>query len=102
MAQVTLNNSDRLSRLVNDILDLQRIESGRLTMDRQPNDVAALMKESAESVRLLADSEDVIIALSPCEAWITADRERIVQAFVNLLGNAIKFSPRGVPYKAPS
>jgi PAS domain S-box-containing protein len=95
MAQVALNNSDRLSRLVDDILDLQRIESGRLTMDRRPNDVAALMKESAESVRLVADSEDVTIALSPCEAWITADRERIVQAFVNLLGNAIKFSPRG-------
>ena len=95
MAQVALNNSDRLSRLVDDILDLQRIESGRLTMNKRRCEVAALMKESAESVRLVAEGEDLTIAMSPCEAWILADQERIVQAFVNLLGNAIKFSPRG-------
>jgi PAS domain S-box-containing protein len=95
MAQVALNNCDRLSRLVNDILDLQRIESGRLTMDKRWCDVDALMKESAESVRLVAKGEDLTIAVSPCKARILADQERIVQAFVNLLGNAIKFSPRG-------
>jgi len=95
MAQIALSNSDRLSRLVDDILDLQRIESGRLTMDKQLCDVAALMKESTESVRLLADGEGVTISVSPSAASINADHQRIVQALVNLLGNAIKFSPRG-------
>lgn len=95
MAQIALSNSDRLSRLVDDILDLQRIESGRLTMDRRSCELAALMKESAESVRLLAEGEGVTIVLFPCTASIHADQERIVQALVNLLGNAIKFSPHG-------
>jgi PAS domain S-box-containing protein len=95
MAQIALSNSDRLSRLVDDILDLQRIESGRITMDKRLCDVAALMKESSESVRLVAEGEGVTIEVSPCAGSINADQERIVQALVNLLGNAIKFSPRG-------
>jgi len=94
MAQIALSNSDRLSRLVEDILDLQRIESGRIMMDKRLCNVAALMKESSESVRLLAEVEGLTIELSPCSGSINADQERMVQALVNLLGNAIKFSPR--------
>jgi PAS domain S-box-containing protein len=95
MAQIALSNSDRLSRLVDDILDLQRIESGRITMDKRLCNVAALMKESSVSVRLVAEGEGVTIEVSPCAGSINADQERMVQALVNLLGNAIKFSPRG-------
>ena len=95
MAQIALSNSDRLSRLVDDILDLQRIESGRLTMDKRSCNVAAVMKESIESVRLVAQGGDVTIAVSPCEGSLWADQERLVQALVNLLGNAIKFSAHG-------
>ena len=95
MARIALSNSDRLSRLVDDILDLQRIESGRITMDKRLCNVAALMKESSESVRLVAEGEGVTIEVSPCSGSINADQERMVQALVNLLGNAIKFSPRG-------
>jgi len=95
MAQIALTNSDRLTRLVDDILDLQRIESGRLAIDWRLCDVASLMKEAADSVRLLAEAEGVTITVSPCSASISADQERIVQAFINLLGNAIKFSPCG-------
>ena len=95
MAQIALSNSDRLSRLVDDILDLQRIESGRITVDMRLCDVPALMKESAESVRLVAEGEGLTVAVSPCPGSIKADQERLVQALVNLLGNAIKFSPRG-------
>ena len=95
MANIAQGNVERLSRLVNDILDLQRIESGRITMDKRPCNIADLVKESAESVHLVAEAEGVTILTSCCEASVQADRERIVQAFVNLLGNAIKFSPRG-------
>ena len=95
MAHIALTNADRLSRLVDDILDLQRIESGRIAMDKQTCDIADLMKQSVESVHLVAEGEGITIAISPCQASIRADRERMVQAFVNLLGNAIKFSRRG-------
>ncbi|HZQ70780.1 MAG TPA: ATP-binding protein [Terriglobales bacterium] len=95
MAKIAHSNAERLSRLVEDILDLQRIESGRITMNKRLCDVADLIKESAESVHLVADQECVTIVSSPCQASINADRERMVQALVNLLGNAIKFSPRG-------
>jgi PAS domain S-box-containing protein len=95
MAKIAQSNVERLTRLVDDILDLQRIESGRITMDKRPCDIADLIKESAESVHLVAEDEGVTIVTSHCPASIRADRERMVQAFVNLLGNAIKFSPRG-------
>ncbi len=95
MAQIALTNADRLSRLVDDVLDLQRIESGRITMDKRPCNIADLVKESTEAVHLVGEAEGVTILTSCCEASVQADRERIVQAFVNLLGNAIKFSPRG-------
>ena len=95
MAQVALSNADRLSRLVDDILDLQRIESGRISMEKQLCNVADLMKESAESVRVVAQGEGVTIAPVPLSAPIRVDPGRIVQALVNLLGNAIKFSQRG-------
>ena len=95
MAKIAQNNVERLSRLVGDILDLQRIESGRITMEKRPCDIDDLMKQSVESVHLVAEGEGITIAISPCQALIRADRERMVQAFVNLLGNAIKFSRRG-------
>ena len=95
MAKIAQSSAERLSRLVDDILDLQRIESGRITMDKRLCDVADLIKESAESVHLVAENEGLTIVSSPCQASINADRERMVQAFVNLLGNGIKFSPRG-------
>ena len=95
MAQIALTNADRLSRLVDDVLDLQRIESGRITMDKRPCNIADLVKESTEAVHLVGEAEGVTILTSCCEASVQADRERMVQAFVNLLGNAIKFSRRG-------
>src|SRR6185312_11017280 len=95
MAQIALNNSDRLSRLVDDILDLQRIESGRLTLEKQPCAAAVLMKESVDSVHLLAEREKLAINMSPCDALVKVDQGRMMQVFVNLLGNAIKFSPPG-------
>lgn len=95
MAKIAQSNAERLSRLVEDILDLQRIESGRMTMDQRMCDISDLMKESVESVHLVAEREGVAITMTPIQASVKADRGRMVQALVNLLGNAIKFSPRG-------
>jgi signal transduction histidine kinase len=95
MANIAQGNVERLSRLVNDILDLQRIESGRITMDKRPCNIADLVQESAEAMHLVAEAEGLTILTSCREGCVEADRERMVQAFVNLLGNSIKFSPRG-------
>lgn len=95
MVRIAITNADRLSRLVDDILDLQRIESGRITMDMRPCEVDSLMRECAEAVRVLAENERVKVAFTSLQASINADQERMVQVFVNLLVNAIKFSPRG-------
>ncbi len=95
MAHIALTNSERLSRLVDDILDLQRIESGQLTINKRVCDVATLMKEAADSVRVVAEGEGVTITVFPRSASIRADHERIMQVFINLLGNAIKYSLRG-------
>ena len=95
MLELALNNTERLTRLVNDILDLERIEAGRITMHKQASDAAHLMAESAASVRIAADKAQVSIAVSPLSQPVEVDPDRIIQVFVNLLGNAIKFSPPG-------
>ncbi len=95
MLQLALNNTERLTRLVNDILDLDRIESGRLALHKETYAVAALMRESASSVRVLAESAHVVVEAVPAGHAVEVDSGRMVQVFVNLLGNAIKFSSPG-------
>jgi PAS domain S-box-containing protein len=95
MLQLALNNTDRLTRLVNDILDFERMESGQITMETQISDTAQLMRESAESVHVIAQGEGVSVVLVPLAVPVRVDPSRIVQALINLLGNAIKFSPPG-------
>lgn len=95
MLRLALNNTDRLTRLVNDILDFERLESGQIAMETQESDTAQLMRESAESVQVIAQGEGVSIVLGPVALPVKVDPSRIVQALVNLLGNAIKFSPPG-------
>jgi signal transduction histidine kinase len=95
MIELALNNTDRLSRLVNDILDLQRIEAGQLIVNMQPVNASDLMRHSVEATRGLAAQSEVTINLHTVDETLDGDADRLVQALVNLLGNAIKFSPRG-------
>jgi signal transduction histidine kinase len=95
MLRLALNNTDMLTRLVNDILDFERLESGQIAMETQVSDTAQLMRESAESVQVIAQGEGVSVVLVPVALPVRVDPSRIVQALVNLLGNAIKFSPPG-------
>jgi PAS domain S-box-containing protein len=95
MLNIAANNTDRLVRLINDILDIERIESGKIQMNKQICDAADLMTQSAEVVEEMAILADVTLSVSPVSATIWADSDRIIQVFTNLLSNAIKFSPRG-------
>jgi PAS domain S-box-containing protein len=88
-------NTVRLINLINDILDLERLEAGRMEMRVEPLDVAPIVERSLESVRALAEQEGIRLHASGSFARVQADGDRLVQVIVNLLSNAIKFSPKG-------
>jgi hypothetical protein len=95
LLQVALGNSERLIRIINDMLDIAKIESGSLTLNRRPCQVADLVRQSVQVVETPARSARVSIAidLAPALPPVMADADRIVQALVNLLSNAVKFGP---------
>jgi hypothetical protein len=93
MLDISVSNTDRLVRLINDILDIERIESGKVTMTKQVCDAANLMLQSADVVRNIADKAGVTLSVAPRSACLWADPDRIIQTLTNLLSNAIKFSP---------
>ena len=90
------NDSMHLLELINDILDLSKIEAGRLELRPEPFDLTAVVAESVLSVRTLADAKMLAIetALNVPVA-LDADRLRVKQVLVNLLSNAVKFTPDG-------
>ncbi|MGC8711131.1 MAG: sensor histidine kinase [Leptodesmis sp.] len=92
MLQVAVRNSERLVRLVNDILDLERLESGKVQLVMEPCWVSDLMEMALEGVQAIAAEADITLHSSPIHAQVCAAPDAIVQALTNLLGNAIKFS----------
>ncbi len=93
MANMALRNSERLVHLVNDILDLERMESGKDTIHKQTCDSGELIKEAVETVFPIAQKQEIIIEteVNSLELWV--DRELILQTLTNILSNGIKFSP---------
>jgi len=94
-ANVANRNITRLIGLINDLLDAEKLESGKLTMNFTTIDLADILERSVESMRGLAEKEEVIIELPPVDMQIEADGDRLMQVVINLLSNAIKFSPKG-------
>ena len=95
MLTIASNNTDRLVRLINDILDIERIESGKVEMTKEVCNAADLMIESAEVVQEMAEKAGVTICVYPLASRLWADSDRIIQVITNLLSNAIKFSSPG-------
>ncbi|MNY00682.1 Sensor histidine kinase YycG [compost metagenome] len=95
MLAIALSNTDRLMRLVNDILDVQRMATGHLSLAFAALDAACLLAQAAEAMWALADEAGVTLEIRSAPHRVWADEERILQALTNLLSNAIKFSPRG-------
>jgi PAS domain S-box-containing protein len=95
MMEIAVNNADRLVRLINELLDLQRIESGKLELKLGPAMANDVMTEAFESVKGMADHAGVGIDIQPIHASLWIDRDRIIQTLVNLMSNAVKFSPPG-------
>ena len=90
-------NGQRLLDLINDILDVEKIESGKLQLQLETIDLPELVNESITLNRAFADRFKVRLAtegeLAPVR--VTADRKRVLQVMTNLLSNAAKFSPEG-------
>lgn len=95
MLDAAMRSGDRLLRLVNDLLSVEQIESGTMKLALAPRPAAELLRHSVEAVATTAAAAGVTIAAAPTTARVNADADRVVQVLVNLLGNALKFSPRG-------
>ena len=96
MLEIASSDTERLVRLVNDILDLERLESSQITLVKQWCDAQVLMRKSAEAVLSVAAENKINLSILPAETvQIWADPDRIIQMLVNLLSNAIKFSAAG-------
>ena len=94
MIEIAVRNSDRLVHLINDILDLERIGAGGMTLDHEICDGASLIACAVEGVLPVATEQAVKLTVSAGSAPLEADAVRIVQTLTNLIGNAVKFSPR--------
>jgi signal transduction histidine kinase len=94
---VSKRNADRLVRLVNDILDVSKIEAGRLQLDLKDHEVATLCGDAIAGLEALARKVGVTIRTAIADGLprVHADSDRVVQVLTNLLSNALKFSPRG-------
>ncbi|MEO5509569.1 MAG: ATP-binding protein [Longimicrobiales bacterium] len=95
MLELAVTNTDRLIRLINDILDVERIESGALPMARHRVALAEIMRHVEEMMRPLALKAGINLLITANDVDLNADEDRIVQMLTNLVGNAIKFSPPG-------
>lgn len=93
MVKVAYQNSQRLLALVNDILDLERLESGRQILDFAVCNVQDLVHEAVTLLQPLAKQNDITIEQKTVALDITASADGIVRVLTNLLSNAIKFSP---------
>ena len=95
LIDIAYKNCERLILLINDILDIDKIASGKMRFDMRPENAVALMEEAAEATRGYADDLGVHIRLEPSVSglMLNVDRDRFIQVLSNLLSNAIKFSP---------
>lgn len=85
----------RLIRLINDLLDIEKMEAGKFILDETKFKVAELVAASAAAVSPLADAKQINLETCAGDLELYADRDRLQQVLINLLSNAIKFSPQG-------
>jgi signal transduction histidine kinase/CheY-like chemotaxis protein len=102
LLRIAVTNTDRLIRLINDILDLERMESGRAPLQIRRCSLRDLAQQAIDTMTPMADANTVHLALEPSTVaqaaypealFFDGDADRILQVLTNLLSNAIKFSP---------
>ncbi|MGD9682466.1 MAG: CHASE3 domain-containing protein [Candidatus Obscuribacterales bacterium] len=96
LVSMGLRECDRLIRLINDILDIRKIEAGKMELSLQPLDASSLVHDTIEAIGAYAHEHSVrLVDSSTSCPLIFADRDRVVQILTNLVSNAVKFSPEG-------
>ncbi|MDB9527481.1 ATP-binding protein [Oscillatoria sp. CS-180] len=95
MIDMAINNAERLVRLVNDILDLERMKSGTLTLQPKLCDLPYLFQQAKTVMQTMAQAAQVTLIVEPADVQLWVDGDRIQQLLTNLLSNAIKFSSAG-------
>jgi two-component system, NtrC family, sensor histidine kinase GlrK len=97
LLSIIQEDTSRLSRLIDNLLDLSKMEAGMIKYDLEPGNISPIIKESLESVRLLAMSKKIRLEYFEEEGLfkVLIDGEKIEKALINLLSNAIKFTPEG-------
>src|SRR6476469_6555730 len=86
--EVIQNEANRLGRLIDNILNISRIESGLVKVDRKPQSVSVVVEESLKNITLVE-------RLTPVFYQTLADRDMLYQAALNILSNAVKYTPGG-------
>jgi len=95
MIEIAIENTDRLVRLINDILDLERINSGTIDLRHEQCDAAQLVAQVVEEMQTVAGAGGLRLESSCAPIALRADADRIHQVLTNLVSNAIKFSDSG-------
>ena len=98
MVQLIRSSGKSLERLLSDVLDLARVEAGRMTIEHAPFNVGELARAVAGLLRLKGDEKglEVICSVAPdAEGWVSGDATRVRQILTNLVSNAVKFTERG-------
>ena len=93
LLEIAFENSNRFARLLDNILDLERMKSGKVTMEKRFCKAADLMAQAVEVMQAMAEKAEIRLCVMPTAIQLYADSDRIIQTLTNLLGNAIKFSP---------
>ena len=93
--QTIYNEAKRLSSLINDFLDVQRMESGKQTYEKKFLDIRPIMERVIENQQISTVNHQIHLSVETEQTRILGDKEKIEQVFTNLLGNAIKYSPDG-------
>lgn len=95
LIDIAYKNSERLVRLINDILDVEKIESGNMDLELKPQDLMSLIDQSIEANRSYGDTYGVSFKVTEAMhgTQVNVDHDRLMQVMANLLSNAAKFSP---------
>jgi signal transduction histidine kinase len=93
MVELAIGNCDRLIRLVNDIVDFDRVENGKLPLHRQPVEAVDLLRRAADIAHGAASQVHISFRIAAPPIQVMADEDRLLQVINELVTNAIKFSP---------
>jgi two-component system phosphate regulon sensor histidine kinase PhoR len=95
--EVIQNEANRLSRLIDNILNISRIESGLVKINKQPQSLMVILKEALEVIAPQAKLKGITLEekLTPAIYQTTADKDMLYQAVLNLLSNSVKYTPEG-------